>query len=549
MLLLATAILCAPSLWGGFQLDDWHQQAILTGAEVSPLHDLFSFADPAHNAAYRADGRIPWWAPLELKVRLWRPLSALSHMLDHAIAPGRAVVAHLHSLAWMLALAAAAAALFRRIHGPSAVAGLAAVLYALDEAHGLPVGWISNRNALITGVLGIGAVLLYDRAAAAGRGWWKAPVVLLLALLAGEAAIAVGGWLLAHALFIDRGSLRRRLARLLPSAAVVVVWRLAYTAAGFGSKGSGLYLDPLSDPVGFLAALPGRVAVLLGDQLLSLPSLGVSFLPDLPRRALILACGLALAVLARLAWPVLRRHRAAGFWLTGMLLSCVPIAATFPASRLLTFVGLGGAGLLAMLVEQTAWRHRPVPRWLGGLLALHLLLAPLALPIQSLAPRLLASVLVSPCADVLGDDVAGTTAIYVNTNELCAAYAVPTRQARGQPAPLRTAMLGSGHYPMTLTGIDAHTLELSIPAGLQSLEADRLFRADDPMPVGEVVALPSLRYEVLGHNEEGRVDRVEVVFSVPLTDPSLRWYAAEAGNLAPLTPPAPGVTIALQTAL
>ena len=538
-LLVVIAVLCLPALWVGYQLDDWHQQVILRDPARDPLWELFTFAEPARNEALRAAGRLPWWAPPELQVQLWRPLSALTHQLDHAIAPGSAVVAHLHSLGWMLALVAAATALFRRIHGPSAVAGLAAVLYAVDEAHGLPVGWISNRNALITGVLGIVAVLAHDRAVTRGRGQWQAPAVLLLALLAGEAAVAAAGWIAAHALFIERGPPGRRLTRLLPVAAVVVLWRLVYVRAGGGTRGSGLYLDPLSEPLGFLAAMPGRVMILLGDQIFSLPSMGTSFLSDGPRRAITVACALALAAAARLAWPLLRSQRIAGFWLAGMLLSCVPIAATFPASRLLTFVGLGGAGLLAMLVEQTAWRARPLPRWLGGLLLLHLVLAPLALPAHTFSPRLIAALLVSPCADVLGDAVEGATVIYVNANELCASCAVPSLQTRGRPAPRRVAVLGTGHYPMTLTGIDARTLEMSVPAGMQSLEADRLFRADEPLPLGHQVVLPAARYEVTGHNPDGRVSRVRITLPVPLTDPSLRWYAAESGLLAPLEPPAP----------
>ena len=58
---------------------------------------------------------------------------------------------------------------------------------------------------------------------------------------------------------------------------------------------------------------------------------------------------LLLLGLALLLVPMLRALRGsaiAGFWATGLLLSLVPISATFPSARLLTFAGLGGAALV-----------------------------------------------------------------------------------------------------------------------------------------------------------------------------------------------------------
>ena len=48
--------------------------------------------------------------------------------------------------------------------------------------------------------------------------------------------------------------------------------------------------------------------------------------------------------------PLLRREPVARFWALGMVLSLIPICATFPMDRLLFFVGLGAAGLLAQFL-------------------------------------------------------------------------------------------------------------------------------------------------------------------------------------------------------
>ena len=56
------------------------------------------------------------------------------------------------------------------------------------------------------------------------------------------------------------------------------------------------------------------------------------------------------AMLAAALAPLLRRDREARFWTLGMVLALLPISATFPANRLLFFVGLGAMALLARLL-------------------------------------------------------------------------------------------------------------------------------------------------------------------------------------------------------
>jgi hypothetical protein len=548
-LLLLVGLLCLPALAGGFQMDDWYHQSVLSEDPGQAFNTLFRFAHPEENEALRSQGRIPWWAPMDLKVQLWRPVSVLTHLLDQSVAPGSPVWAHLHSILWLVGLAGLAVLLYRHIQGRTPVAALAALIYAVDEAHGLPVGWIANRNALIATALGICAVLAYARAADKDKVSLWSPLWLLAALLAGEAAVASCAWLLAHALFLDRGGAARRVVRLLPAALVVLGWRLTYTALGFGTHGSGLYLDPLSDPVAFVLALPERALVLLADQFFGLPSLGYSFLTG-PERWAFLVLGAVLVVgWLLLSLPLLRADRRARFWAAGTLLSLLPIAATFPAARLLGFVGLGGAAWIALLIERWTWREETQTRWARPLVALHLVIAPLSLPLSAYAPRCLSETLVAPCSGALPANAQGKTVLYLNVNELCTGYAIPAAQQQGLPVPARTLMLVSGHYATEVMGVDAHTLELHIPEGLQSNPADRLFRSDRAMPVGTEVRAGPLTYTVLGHNADGRVARVRVHSKLPLADPELIWLVADNGTLGPWTPPSPNSQISIEPAL
>ena len=73
--------------------------------------------------------------------------------------------------------------------GLVAAAALAALLYVIDDARGMPVGFIANRNALLATVFGVLSLIAHDRWRR--DGWHSVVVVvpfcLLLALLSAEA--------------------------------------------------------------------------------------------------------------------------------------------------------------------------------------------------------------------------------------------------------------------------------------------------------------------------------------------------------------------------
>ncbi len=563
--------LCLPALWVGWQADDWTQQAIIQQTPPpnlpprAPLLGMFSFmlGDPADNAALRDAGILPWYAPDHLRANFLRPVTVLTHLLDDTVARGDPRVAHAHSLLWLAFTVLLAAALFRRVHGPGVIAGLAALLFAVDEAHGIPAGWIANRNALVAGAFGLMALLAHLRARTDGdlRFALASPVLMLLGLLAGEAAIATAAWLGAWALCLDPAGRRRGLLHLTPHVVVVLAWRVVYGALGYGASGSGLYIDPVRTPLRFAGAALMRVPVLLADIWYSFPSLVSSFVPT-PIMALIAAVSAAGVLgLAWLARHLLRESPTARFWALGMVLSLVPVAATFPADRLLVFAGIGFAGLLAQWLRTAgvAVGHAPgdappsdaprLPRLvLGAVAVLHLVVAPVMLPMKAYAMVPLTDLLFDGCEAVSprGPDAPGRTVVVVNSNELCAIYVPFRRAVTGVPAPRAVRLLASALYDIDLVGVDPHTVELRVPAGYQSNVADRLVRdRDEPMPVGATVQLPGLHAEVISHNADGLVDGARFRFDVPLRDPSLVWIRTLDAAPAPMVPPAPGETLHL----
>ena len=157
--------LAAPSITTGLSADDWLQSMVARGQHpVAGLpdsrFDLFSFV--GHGAGNtRAEmnvGVLPWWTDPDGQAGVLAPAV-------RAHAPGRltpvARLAGAHARAeplWFALALAAVAAFYRRFFaafggtpagGVAWAGGLAALLYAIDDAHGPAVGWVANRNAMI----------------------------------------------------------------------------------------------------------------------------------------------------------------------------------------------------------------------------------------------------------------------------------------------------------------------------------------------------------------------------------------------------------------
>jgi hypothetical protein len=264
--LLAVALV-APSLGGGWFLDDlWHRAGATKARELAAyLGEAGDFAGPMRMYAFwdgdraRTEqlidrGIIPWWSDPAVRIAFWRPLSALTHELDYALWPGRAFLMHAQSTLWLALLVVAAGLSHRRVIGATWVAGLAALLFALSDAHALPAAWLANRHALVAGCLALSSFYAHLRGrAAASRPWAiAARITFALSLLASEAGVVVVAYLAAYVVALERAPWRARLAALVPYAVIVGVWRLTYTGLGYGVVGSSLYVDPAGDPLRFL---------------------------------------------------------------------------------------------------------------------------------------------------------------------------------------------------------------------------------------------------------------------------------------------------------
>jgi hypothetical protein len=558
-----------PALGAGWILDDHYHRTVLKGTSrfrdlLGPPWEMFRFfrGDPLRTRRVMDIGLFPWWTYPGLKAEFLQTVTVLTHRLDYQLWPDSPVLMHAHSLIWYGVLVAVVAVLYRRMFGRTWQAGLAAVLFALDDAHGTPAGWLANRNALVTATFGVAAIIFHDRSRRGGRP--KEMVLALLFLAASlwskEEGISTCAYLLAYALFLDPAGFRKGGLALTPYAIVVLLWRTIRAYQGYGVEDMGLYVDPITDPGPFWQAVLARAPILLLGQWGLPPSDIHVLLREAGRRILWCVAVVFLAWLAFAMAPVLRRDRLARFWAAGMLLSVIPVCATFSMDRLLTFAGIGAFGLLVQFwasvfgdpdMRPTARSRRIAAVALGWVLVgVHLILGPLALPLRAGFPT-------GPKAwedgfyvnTPLDAAVAEQTVVIVNApSPLHAGYLPIRRELNGLPLPRFTRVLARGLPSVEVRRQDDWTLVIRPERGYLDWVADKLFHGErQPMARGQKVELTGMTVEVTEMTNDGRPAEAAFRFAVALEDSSLRWLCYRGGAFVPWTPPAVGASVVLKT--
>lgn len=593
LLALLAVLLTLPALKGGWQLDDLYQRDLLKGtAALAPKNTLLSgqFAfldgDPERNRFLMSIGALPWWTYEKIKISFFRPLSELSHMLDYRLWPDNAILMHLHSLLWLSLTVLAAALFYRRMLGGTWVGGLAALFYAVDHTHGIPAGWLANRNALLATFFGVMTLYVHDlwRQDRSSAALVAAPVFFGLALLSGEFAVAACAYLLSYFLFVDREPFRPKIAAYLPYAVIAIFWIVFYRLMDFGASGTDHYIDPASEPLTYLAALLKRAPLLLEGKWGIVPAQIYGFLPPQIATVFWSATLVFLLIIGLLLLPLLKNSSTARFFLFGMLLSLAPICATAPDNRLLLFAGVGAAALMAQFLAALMQKEKWLPRsrvWRIGayclaayLIVFHGFLSAFQLPKASYnMVRFCDRFLNIPATtmpfneslvidketltgrtdreraviDHLKSAVIDQTAVLINPPLAFMAQHIPAvRHALSLPVFRRFHVLASGMVPLKIRRTDDRTLEIEASSGHFPNYLDRIYRSGrHPLKKNQLIEMEGLSVRVLSVTPDNRPQRVSFRFAVPLEDPSLCILYWKKGKFVPYTLPAVGETAVL----
>lgn len=566
---LLAAVLATPCLFGGFATDDHFFRSAFGGfpglpeLKRSPIETFRFFFE--NNAAVREArmerGLLPWWTGEGTRIAFMRPFSSATHWLDYTFFGETAWPMHLHSLLWFALACILAGLLYRRLMMPSWVAGLAALLYAVDDARGLSVGWLSGRNALLTTLFGFLVLLCHDRWRR--EGWRLGPFLavgaLVMGLLSGEAALSVGGYLFAYALLVDESPLLRRFGALMPYAGVVVLWALAYRHFGFGTHGSEGYADPMGEPLHFASYIATHLPVLMFTQFFLPDSTFYNFLPAALARAYWTVALGGVSLVAWLLWPLLRAERRARFWALGMLLSVLPACAVTPQDRLLGYPGLGAMALVALFMHRVEVRadwSAMGRRWckvaaaaVPVAMVFHLVISPMFLSFSSYAIRLVEEGNLRANASLPKDPgVTEETFVFVSVVSDLSGVGLPVvRSSLGEPIPRHTFMLTATNEEVLVERPGERSLVVTPKGGYLVKPWANLFRqpSQEPMRPGDKVHLSEFDAEVLRADSEGRPQSVQFNFSKALDDPSLRWFVWQGDHFVPFTVPAMGRAVSI----
>lgn len=577
-LLLGLLAVCValPSLAVGFAQDDYFFLSVLKGSPgleplAQPIWNTFTFSEgSAELNEIRMDrGIMPWWAAEGWKVDLWRPLGSLSHWFDFKVFGETPLPMHMHSAFLYGLLVVMSAFAYRSLLGLGSVAGLAGLLFAVDSAHGIPIGWLANRHSMLAGFFCIAALVAHHkwRQEASSEHplarWFPyailANALLALALFSGESSVAVGGYFFAYCLFMDpltrQAGLRgftKAFACILPYLGVVVIWRIVYVTFGHGTSGSWLYIDPISDPKQFLVDAVSYYPVML---------LGLFGIPDssvwvaLPSWAQWIHVGAAVSFMMAVGVilrPLLKASAPARFLALGALLSVFPMCATIPSDRNLLLASFGAMGVVALFVESVYQKKKegstlstPTRLLAGGWVGVHLILSPILL-VGTMCSIMAMDNVFRTANDSVPIEVADKTVVVLNTPvDLLGASLPLFRSGRHETLPAHWWWLSASRSPVTVERINERTLVLSPEDGFLKRPYAQIFRRPDvdPLVAGDRVSLDGMNVEVLEAGSDGRPLEVRFEFDAPLESEKFVWVTWERGRYEPVDLPTVGTAI------
>jgi hypothetical protein len=575
IVLIVAILLYAPFLSSGFFQDDYglrlqfspdvyekHNvpEDVMRLMQNSPVN-LYGFSwDTAARFRFEQEkGFAPWWASDRIRTNFFRPLSSLTLALDFSLWPDTPLLMHIHSLLWFCLLIVLAYRLYRSVSGSAVVAGISILLLVVDDVLSGPVGWISNRHAVVAMVFGVLSVLLYHQGVSKRKWSYLAGAcgVYALALLASEMGLVTFAYLFAYMLVLDRDQWLGRATRIAPFVLITVVWRLAYSGLGYGASGTLLYIDPILNPVDFITQLLTRYPVLLFSVVgLPVADLLLAFSPQAVGVVAALFL-IPLGLLALALYPLLKAHRTSAFWLLGLLGAVIPLGSGIPQSRNLGLVSLGVMGLAGQLLVDVATARKT-----GPLTAFQRILLKIAMPILLILLLVVSPLLVisNPTTTRTSAEAQAHAADFGSAPELADQHltvinppgamsfmaGLLQRLFTEQPFPVSINYLSSGFTPVHIERLDALTILVTPDGGYTPLPGpivddktgmvtpvglENVYRALDgfhynprnPMRVGQVVALSEVSVEVTEMTGDGRIAQAAFTFAHPLEDNRYVW--------------------------
>ncbi|KGM41439.1 hypothetical protein JY96_18945 [Aquabacterium sp. NJ1] len=555
-------LLTAPAMNMGLMGDDYLHWSLLTGratnAQPGSFFGLFTFADGSQqaNQLLMDSGKLVWWASDHLRIAFWRPLAELSQKLDYLWWPDSPVLMHLHNLLLYGVMILLVGKLFHELDTDRRQAGTATWLFAGNMLHVFAVAWLASRNQMLCGILLALTVLAYHRWRQGQSALYGvlAAASLITGLFSAEAAIQTMGYLLAYALFIEQGKpLLNRFGALLPFIVIVLAWKATHSHLGYGSFGSPGYVDPSSNPAGFLTSLMLRLPALMLAQWYGVSSV---MFEQLDRPVQYLYAGGATVVLLGLFYAIHYlgsfKSTLVRFYAAASIIALAPACAGYPFDRLTVNSDIGASGLLAMVLIPVWQQRKQLTGWARGSAKYLILLIGLIHMVVFPVGKLVSSAMmktINTSGEALGalalpdaGENSGLHYLLLNAPSAEATYYFPvTREYHGMHNPATMHALGPNNQALTLTRVDDTTLRVDVPTGFKGT-ITRDVRLQ-PFKVGDTARMGGMTAEVEALTAGGLPRTVRYHFPDSLDNAHWRFFAWREEGLYQVTPPAPGQSL------
>ena len=402
------------------------------------------------------------------------------------------------------------------------------------------------------------------------KGQWLAPFYLILSLMAGEAGLAFFAFIFSYVLFIHRGGVWNKMTLLIPYTLLFFSWAALYWINDLGTQGSGMYINPIGEPLSFLFLMIQRLPILLFGLFGFLASdLWLLYPPGIDTLVLSIALIFLLAFFILLS-PGLKRNRLLRFWLLATVLALLPLSATFPSDRNLIIPGIAGMAILAHLIRLHVRRFQ-YRKWVGRagttsgkkirrfstnlllivLFISHLIAAPIQRPIRANTFRTMMRFIERSDSFIPSTpEIKRKTVILLNYPfDLLILYLPIFRSFYGIPGPEKILLLKSGIDEILVNRISKNTLRIRVPGGYLSHRMDLLFRSpDERMEVGDRIQLKEMAIKVVEVNSRGMPMELELVFSGSPEDSDFLWLCCRKNlDLSPFSIPAVGKNVRIKT--
>lgn len=243
ILIMVVFVFYAHTFDSGFIFDDYlHQEMLKQMKEHEREMNIYYFINSSEEVTqYTKTTALPWWTDSNWRIKYFRPVATLSHMIDYYLWGSNPLAYHVDNVVWYAALVILIYAFYYLICNHFAMAFCGALIFAIEPCHYFTVLWPACRNDIICATFLIISFICYLRLYKNRRAFYRILFIFsyLLALLSKETAFLFPALIFAYD-WIRHKSLKEVIRYqgkyYLPLIIINVTFFIFYTTYGYGNS-------------------------------------------------------------------------------------------------------------------------------------------------------------------------------------------------------------------------------------------------------------------------------------------------------------------------